>query len=535
METVTENKAPRKKPTAAAAAPLPDRAIPIVVGLQVADLDECATQPRKIFRGIEELAANVAVHGVIEPIVVRASPKTMGRHEIVIGARRTRASKLAGLREIPAMIRVLNDAEVLEIQVVENSQREDVHPLEEADGYRALHETHGYSVEEIAAKCGKPVSTVRQRLKLCALGPEAKRAVYEEKLTLGAALVLARIPHADIQAKAVKEVLSRWCKDDPALTAKDISWEVQGHFLLKLAIAPFNVADASLVAGAPACATCPKRTGNQRELFGALEGTEGDQDDLCTDVKCFDAKKDQAWKNRVAEAESKQQRVLSVKETGKVFSHGGHIVHNADFVDLSAKNYDDPKQRTNKALIGKSDVSIVVARDGHGVIRELVRKDDFRKAVKGSGLRTPDKTRSTMSVAAKKERDAAAKRLEVFRLAVGELVAAADRRDPTETFWRALARGFVRGALSDTRREVCHRREIEMPKGHPSQSEGPLKALLAAAAEMTAGEARGLCVELAATSYRGNIDDEAFKELRAVLGTGAKKSAKAKTKARARA
>lgn len=488
----------------------------------VALIDESPTNPRKTFANVEDLAEDIKKHGVLQDVLVRPHPKKTGRFELVFGARRFRASKLAGLKDIPAKVRELDDAKVLELQIVENSQRSDIHPLEEADGYQMLHEKHGWSVEDIAAKVGKSVGTIRARLKLCALAPEARQAVFDEKITMGAALVLARIPHADLQAKALKESLASCRQDEGPVSARDMAWDVREKFMLRLVDAPFDRADATLVAGAPACSTCPKRTGNQRELFGDLEG---EKDDLCTDLKCFTAKKDAGWKKRVALAKEKGQRVLEEKDAKKLIP--------SNYVDLAAKNYEDPKTRTNKAILGKADVPILVMRDPDGGVRELVAKDDFRKAVKGSGIRTPERETSTESVRAKKARDLEAKKREAHRLALAELIVKVEKRVPTEAFWRALARGFVRAALADSRAEICKRREIDVPKStNSSFSAGPEKALLAVAGNMTGDEARGLCVELASSSYRGDAS-EAFKELQAVFAPRTKKpTAKKKGKAK---
>lgn len=494
--------------------------VPLAQTIALTLIDESSSNPRKTFTGVEELAEDVKKHGVLQDVLARPHPTKAGRFELVFGARRFRASKLAGLEDIPAKVRDLDDAKVLELQIVENSQRSDIHPLEEADGYRVLHEKHGFSVEDIAAKVSKSVATVRARLKLSALTPEVRQAVFDEKITMGAALVFARIPHAEVQAKAVTEMLVGYRAEDGPLSLSDVAWDVKSKYMLRLVDAPFDRADATLVAGVPACSGCPKRTGNQAELFGDLDG---DKDDLCTDMKCFGAKRDAGWKKRVAEAEAKAQTVLPEKETKKLFPYGAKLTHDAAYVDLGAKNYDDPKNRTNKVLLGKADVPIVVARDAEGGVHELVAKDDFRKAV---GSRTPERPTSSDSVVAKKARDAASKKRDAFTAALAELVAKSVKREPTEAFWRALARGLVRSALADTRKAVCARRDIEVPKSGSSFSEGPLKSLLAVAGNMTGAEARGLCVELTATSYRGNTE-EAFKELQSVY-PAAKKKAKAR-------
>ena len=166
------------------------------------------TNPRKRFdeAALRELADSIRTHGVLQPILVRKRPKTTNVYELVAGERRWRAAKEAGLAEIPAVVRDLSDLEVLEIQLVENLERKDLHPLEEADGYRALHEKYGYTVETIAAKLGRSRKYVYDRIKLLQLTEEAREAFLEERITAGHAILLARLKPADQKrAMDVKE------------------------------------------------------------------------------------------------------------------------------------------------------------------------------------------------------------------------------------------------------------------------------------------------------------------------------------------
>ena len=132
---------------------------------------------------LAELAANIKAHGVLQPILVRPVPR--GGYEIVCGERRWRASKAAGRDSIPARIVNLSDAEALELGVIENIQREDVHELDEALGYKALirQDPAVYTVETLAGKVGRSPSYIYQRLKLAELTPNLQKAFYEAKLT----------------------------------------------------------------------------------------------------------------------------------------------------------------------------------------------------------------------------------------------------------------------------------------------------------------------------------------------------------------
>src|SRR5213078_213049 len=130
-----------------------------------------------------------------------------GGWELVFGARRLRAAQAVGLVEIPAMVQSMTDRVVLEVQVIENLQRADVHPLEEAEGFKALHEQYGVSVEELAAKTGKSVAFVRNRLKLCSLHANAKEAFLKGAINASVAQLLARMPE-QLQEKATAELLT---------------------------------------------------------------------------------------------------------------------------------------------------------------------------------------------------------------------------------------------------------------------------------------------------------------------------------------
>ncbi len=136
---------------------------------------------------LQELADSIAVHGVLEPLVVRR--KGPG-YELVVGERRWRAAQKAGLREVPALVRELTDSQAAELALVENLQREDLNPLEEAEAYRRLMEEFGLTQEEVARRVGKPRSTVANRLRLLELDPAVKELVRSGRLSAGHAKAL---------------------------------------------------------------------------------------------------------------------------------------------------------------------------------------------------------------------------------------------------------------------------------------------------------------------------------------------------------
>jgi ParB/RepB/Spo0J family partition protein len=166
-------------------------------------LSESPVNHRQIFGDLSELADSIRTQGVLQPLLVRPMGKGL---EIVIGHRRFRGSKMAGLKTVPAIIREMTEREVIEAQLVENIAREDVHPLELADGYRRLVDT-GLSVPEAAKRIGLKTSTVFTALKLLDLVPEARQAYLSGRVRSAAAAdAIARVKGERAQLAALHAV-----------------------------------------------------------------------------------------------------------------------------------------------------------------------------------------------------------------------------------------------------------------------------------------------------------------------------------------
>ncbi len=159
-------------------------------------------QPRTEFNAeaLQELSASIAKSGIIQPIVVRS--RNRDEFEIIAGERRWRASKMAGLTEVPVVIRQLSDREVIELALVENIQRKDLNPLEEAYGFRRLLGEFGYTQEDLARVMGKSRSHIANILRLLSLPEKVKNFVVEEKLSMSHARAL--IGYEDAEALAEK-------------------------------------------------------------------------------------------------------------------------------------------------------------------------------------------------------------------------------------------------------------------------------------------------------------------------------------------
>jgi ParB/RepB/Spo0J family partition protein len=171
--------------------------------IRLSDLRPSPLNPRTHVTDVDELAASIREKGILEPLVARPAAKG---YEIVAGERRWRAAKVAGLEVVPVMVRQLNDVQVLETAIAENNQRADVHPLDEAEGFSRLQQIDKTQTHEhIAATLGRTAAYVRNRLRLLTLIGEARKAFNEDKITLGHAQLLAKLP-PDLQGKALRQV-----------------------------------------------------------------------------------------------------------------------------------------------------------------------------------------------------------------------------------------------------------------------------------------------------------------------------------------
>lgn len=167
-------------------------------------------QPRSHFdpEALEELAASIREHGVLQPLVVSREAEGDG-YVLIAGERRLEAARLAGLQTVPAVVRQVEDQERLELALVENLQRADLNPLEAAEGYRMLAEDFGLSHEAIARRVGKSRAAVTNALRLLKLAPEAQQALREGRISEGHARALLGLSAASAQAAALRVVLER--------------------------------------------------------------------------------------------------------------------------------------------------------------------------------------------------------------------------------------------------------------------------------------------------------------------------------------
>jgi len=253
--------------------------------LDIKKVFESPLNPRRSFneKKMEELIESVKAKGILMPLLVR--PTDDGRYEIAAGHRRYRAAIKLKLTKVPIVIREMIDSDFLEVLAIENLQREDIEPLDEAQGYRTLMEKTNYDVAAIAGKVGKSASYIYQRMKLLDLIPEAQEQLAKEKITAGHAILIARLQPNE--QKECLEAIEKESDYGPGMSVRNLADYIERQIHLDLNSASFKKADPNLVPEAGPCTTCRKRTGFVPELFPEIS-----KKDTCTDPTCFQKKVD---------------------------------------------------------------------------------------------------------------------------------------------------------------------------------------------------------------------------------------------------
>ena len=179
------------------------------VTLKITDIEPNRNQPRKVFdeAALTELSESIAQNGILQPLLVR--PMADGSYQIVAGERRWRAARKAGLTEVPVYIRALSDEEVAAMTLVENLQRQDLNPIEEAQGISRLMEEYGYTQEQTAQRIGKSRSAVANALRLLALPAEVLEYVRDGLISAGHARALLSLENEDLIRHMANEVIAR--------------------------------------------------------------------------------------------------------------------------------------------------------------------------------------------------------------------------------------------------------------------------------------------------------------------------------------
>jgi ParB family chromosome partitioning protein len=250
--------------------------------LDLETIEPSPCNPRRHRNKVEDadLMASISTHGILTPLLVRPIPDS-GKYQIAAGHRRYEAAKKLNLATVPGQVREMDDKEYLEILRVENLQREDVHPLDEAVGYKELLEQGGYDVATLSARLGKHETHVYQRLKLNDLIKEGQKLFLENRIGFGHAVILARL-----DKKQQKDILANhlFSHQSEPVPVRELSEYVRHYLYLDLGNVPWRLEDADLLKEIGACSSCPRRTGSNPSLFTDM------QNNICTDRGCFEKK-----------------------------------------------------------------------------------------------------------------------------------------------------------------------------------------------------------------------------------------------------
>lgn len=466
-----------------------DHQAPDVRLLSLETIRPSFANPRQTFdeEKLQELAASIKTHGVLQPIVVRPVkgagytetiapvndarqlyqliPWPAGSHdgpeykvtgkkealalveflkydhyEIVAGERRYRACLLLQRAQIPAHVRELTNQEAAEIRAIENLQREDLDACEEAQGFQDLIRDHGYTAESLADKLGKATTYVYGALKLVNLPAIAREAVASGKISKNHGILIGRIPSAKLRQKAADEILqpTSWTyeyRDEfkgEALTFRQAKEMIEEKFMVELKGAPFDRKSLTLVAEAGSCDDCPKRTGNNR-----VEYPEG-RADVCTDPECFRGKVRAHEAQARARAKDKGAPMLPAKEAKKCFSRWSwegknKVQSGSGYVDLGVQVPADKKKRSYKELVGeelKAETYSVL--DPSGRIHYVVKRQSANAVLcKDKGINQGEEERSAGMHRFNGDQERTRKKTEALRDAFADQVFGRIRQDMT--------------------------------------------------------------------------------------------------------
>jgi ParB family chromosome partitioning protein len=284
-----------------------------IIPLSLIDPPPANTRTSFKKESLEELTRSIKKKGVLQPILVRQIGK---RFQIIAGERRFKAAGKAGLKEIPASVRAMTDEEALDAQLIENLQREDVHPLDEADGFLRLKEVTKLEISDIAQRVAKDARYVARRLALTTLIEEAREDFRDELITLAHALEICRLspelqPYALAACYEKKYVYNREeqtqtqvpDKEKPVRHVRFLQSWIEQNIHLNLGKAPFKLDDTRLREDRLTCVECPERTGFNQTLFHDIKNT-----DTCLNPVCFRSKTQTLVQIRKSEIEAKSSK-----------------------------------------------------------------------------------------------------------------------------------------------------------------------------------------------------------------------------------
>jgi ParB/RepB/Spo0J family partition protein len=444
----------------------------VLTTLTLEQLLEHPRNPRRSFDegALSELAESIRSVGILQPVVVRPA-LVAGSWEIVCGHRRVRAARIAGLSTVPAIVRSLTDREAAFAQLVENCQRADVPPLEESNAIARLVEA-GVDEGEVAARLGRPIRFVKDRLRLQNLIGEYQQALESEQLPIGGALLLASLPperQEELLDRPGYGRLAPWKEGETweAWTIRKVEDCIRGVSRL-LSRVPWSLADATL-SPRGACDTCAIRSGAQPDLWA----TDASGQDRCLDRVCYDARTSAWIAKRQAEGadvrEGRPDYTTSISVTqAKMYKEEAPVVASV-IASMPKTVYIENGEVT--PMLDRAALATELDRLGLAEMAQRLRPVDLDKTYKEK-QRAEELARKTAQAAHEQKVQAVAQR--------GLTLDA-----------RTLLDIALQGALQDDLRQVCKRREVVVQKAEPFAA-----ALLRHAELFNAGQLHELAIEL---------------------------------------
>ncbi len=402
---------------------------------------------------LKGLAASIKQKGVLQPILLRQLSGTNGhtRYEIIAGERRFRAAQEAGLSEIPANIRTFDETQALSANLTENLQREEIHPLDEADGLLRMKEELNLDLRAIALHIAKDVRYVARRLALTNLIEEARADQRKEHITLAHALEICRLtpeiqPHALAACFEVRHHYNAATKTqepfaDKTRPAKHLhflqDW-IERNVHLNLQKAPFKLDDTRLREDGLACLNCPRRTGFNKTLFADVKNA-----DTCLDPLCFQGKIKALVQIKRTELEAKQGKpAVCISAYYQAQTEAEGVLGREQFVPLERKA--DRCQFAEQAVYANSN-EIGQAK---WICREPGCKDHLGRVPEARAARTGKASSSSPTAAHN------ARKQELFEIKVDEIVRKRVMKAALTTFAWPLDRAHLNEAVKEFFRRI---------------------------------------------------------------------------------
>jgi ParB/RepB/Spo0J family partition protein len=354
-----------------------------------------ATNPRKNFNPakLQELADTIKAHGVLEPLLVRGLGN--GRYEIIAGERRWRAAEIAGLKELPCIEKVMSDQEVLEVQYIENLQRDDLTAIEEAQGFQQLVKSGAYTPEKLAAKLGKSRAHVFARLKLCKLEGPVREALEQGKISHLHAEDIAKWVPGSHQAEAIVKILEGRYGNKEPMSVRETRDFLQREYSGDLAEVPWDLKDKNLLPAAGPCSSCPKRSDNCKAEFPDLD------ENTCTDIACFQQKR-LAFQAQALAAASKKEKALTLAQCEQVFDKWGHLSGKGEFIG-EKETLTQAGYRSLNQVLKKPKAEKFVAVNPDGEIVHVFKRAEIMVELKESGALSKNGSSESKEDKAKRE------------------------------------------------------------------------------------------------------------------------------------